>query len=54
MNKENLDYTVSVYQIGIQEGLRRGAAMLRENIVRHNRTDLYEIVEYFAKLLEGT
>ncbi len=51
MNKEILDCTTSVYVLGIREGLRRAAGMMRNDIVKRNRTDLYDITEYFASML---
>ncbi len=52
MNKEYLDTTVSVYMLGIREGFKRAAAMIREDVVKKGKTDeLYDTAEYFAGLL---
>ncbi len=52
MNKEIMDTTCSVYTLGIREGFRRAANLLREDIVKRGKAEeLHEITEYFAGLL---
>jgi len=52
MNKEIMDTTCSVYSLGIREGFKRAATLIREDIVKRGKTEeLYEVAEYFAGLL---
>ncbi len=52
MNKEVMDTTCSVYALGINEGYRRAAKLLREDIVKRGKAEeLFETTEYFAGLL---
>lgn len=52
MNKEIMDTTCSVYTLGIREGFRRAANMLREDAVKRGNTEeLHNEVEYYAGLL---
>lgn len=52
MNKEIMDTTCSVYTLGIREGFRRAANLLREDAVKRGNTEerLTE-TEYLAGLL---
>ncbi len=55
MNKEVMDHTTSVYVLGIHEGFKRAAALLREDVVKRGKAEeLHEITEYFCSLLEST
>ncbi len=52
VNKEVMDCTVSVYSLGIREGFKRAANLLREDIVKRGKVEeLHEVTEYFASLL---
>jgi hypothetical protein len=56
MNKDVLDCTVGVYAVGIREGLRRAANMIRVDMIARgfmkDRLDLIEFGEDLAKMLE--
>ncbi len=52
MNKEVLDHTCSVYSMGIREGFKRAAALIREDVVKSGKAgELYEAAEHFVGLL---
>ncbi len=52
MNKEWLDTTCSVYELGIREGFRRAANLVREDAVKRGNTEeLHTQAEYYAGLL---
>lgn len=50
--KDVMDTTCSVYALGIREGFKRAAALIREDVVKSGKAaELYETAEYFAGLL---
>ncbi len=52
MNKEIMDTTCSVYSLGIREGFKRAATLIREDAVKRGNTEeLHNEAEYYASLL---